>query len=95
MKIPNEGDKLTQEEINLSINLDKFSGAEPGRKNWHYGQFEPWALNFGYPEGKPIYAEVKVEAEYYHIYYLNDKHACPIILKQGQKPEDYGVNPKN
>ena len=95
MEMPNENDPITQEQVGQAINLSSFPGAEPGSKGWHLGLFEPWALQFGYPEGRPLYAEVVVGAERIHIYFLNDGSKKPIILRRGEKPADYGVLPQN
>ena len=94
MNMPAEGTPVTAAQVELSINIKDFSSAEPGNKGWHEGLFEPWSMSFGYPEGKPLYGEVKVGNASYHIYYLNDGHKCPIILKQGQTPADYGISPE-
>ncbi len=92
MNLPKDGEKLTQGQVNLAINLDKFPNSKPGSKNWHYGQFEPWAMQFGYKDGIPIYASVDPNG--YHIYFLNDGHKVPIILKIGETPATYGIKPK-
>ena len=92
MKLPEQDEKLTQEQVNLAVNLDSFPDSTPGDKGWHEGLFEPWALSFGYPEGKPMYASVNPGG--YHIYFLNDKHQAPIILKKGETPSTYGIEPE-
>ena len=95
MKIPAEGSKVTQEQVEGALNIVAFPGAAPGDKAWHYGQFEPWALEFGYPEGKPLYANITMpDSNTYHIYYLNDAHKSTIILKHGQTPANYGISPE-
>lgn len=92
MQLPKENDPITQEQVNKALNLSNFGGtAGPGMKGWHYGLFEPWAMQFGYLDGRPIYASTSAG---YHIYYLNlEKYKAPIILKPGQKPQDYGIQP--
>ena len=89
--MPNEGSPLTQLQINASINILSFAGSSPGGKDWHKGLFEPWALDFGYSDGRPLYANVMPGD--YHIYWLNDGHQQPIILKPRETPATYGVSP--
>lgn len=91
MPLPDEDSKVTQDQIKQALNSDKFPDSKPG-KNWHDGQFEPWALDFGYPDGKPRYGSV--EPGGYHIYWLNDGHQAPIILKPGETPDNYGIKPQ-
>lgn len=93
MPAPPIDSAVTQEQVDASVNIDDFPGATPGAKAWHTGLFEPWAMEFGYPDGMPVYAECIVEAASYHIYWLNDGHQAPIILKKGQTPETYDVHP--
>lgn len=85
---------VTQAQVDAAVNIDDFEGAVPGKKKWHEGIFEPWALKFGYPEGKATYGECVVGTDSYHIYWLNDGHQAPIILKKGQTPADYGISPE-
>lgn len=92
MKLPNDNDTLTQNQINSAVNITSFDKPTPN-KNWHYGQFEPWALKFGYLDGKPIYGSVSVGSQEYHIYFLNDGHKLPIILKPKETPDNYNVKP--
>ena len=93
MPLPDEGSDVTQKQVDASVNIGSFAGATPGTKGWHYGQFEPWALQFGYEDGMPLYGECKVDGNSYHIYWLNDKHQAPIILKQNETPATYGITP--
>ncbi len=94
MNLPKDGDPITQDQVDLALNLSKFAGAAPGSKGWHTGLFEPWALKFGYPDGMPVYAEVNVSGQGFHIYYLNDGWAAPLIMKKNETPADYGIQPK-
>ncbi|MCQ0090811.1 hypothetical protein [Roseovarius sp. M141] len=84
---------VTQKQVDAAVNIDDFEGAVPGKKKWHNGLFEPWAMEFGYKDGMPVYGECVVGEESHHIYWLNDKHQAPIILKKGQTPADYGITP--
>ena len=92
MPIPNDGDTLTPEQVRSSLNASTFPDFEID-KDWHYGLFEPWALQFGYPDGKPIYGGIIANGVHYHVYYLNDQHQAPLIMGNGQTPQDWGVNP--
>ncbi|MEZ4453829.1 MAG: hypothetical protein R3B09_30515 [Nannocystaceae bacterium] len=92
--MPPRDSALTQAQVNHALNIQYFQGSVPagGRAgNWHEGQFEPWALQFGYPGGMPLYAHVNPGN--YHIYWLNDGHQAPIILMPGQTPADYQIYP--
>ena len=42
----------------------------------------------------PVYAEVNVSGQGFHIYYLNDGWAAPLIMKKNETPADYGIQPK-
>jgi hypothetical protein len=93
MPLPAAGSILTQDQINASVNLDRFPGSTPGGKNWHKGLFEPWALSFGYEDGQAMYANVDAHPGDHHICYLNDGHQAPIILKRNETPATYGIAP--
>lgn len=106
MNMPDENSPVTAGQIDLAINLNKFPGATPD-KNWHYGQFEPWAMKFGYPEGRPLYGSVKYKGESCHIYFLNSRwkqqvppgeatgEPMPVILKSNENPATYSITPDN
>jgi hypothetical protein len=97
MPLPTPGSQVTVEQVNHALNIKQFPGATPGDKAWHEGQFEPWMLQFGYPEGKALYANVNCPgagAAGYHIYWLNDGNDAAIILKTGETPAKYNVQPK-
>lgn len=94
MPTPTLGSAVTQDQVNAAVNIADFPAATPGAKEWHTGLFEPWTIPFGYPDGMAVYGEVVVGEASYHIYWLNDGHQAPIILKQGQTPADYGVEPE-
>jgi len=92
MALPPENSAVTQDQINAAINIGNFPGSTPG-SNWHYGQFEPWALQFGYENGMPLYGSVIFNGASVHMYWLNDGHQQPIIMTNGQTPATYGVEP--
>lgn len=92
MPPPTEGSAVTADQVAASVNIASFPGAAPGR-NWHIGQLEGWAFQFGYPSGMPVYGSVTVGGTDIHIYFLNDGHQQPIILRPGQTPADYDVAP--
>lgn len=95
MTMPAPDSKVTKEQVDQALNIVDFRGAQPGPKAWHYGQFEPWALKFGYADGKPIYGSVTIpDGNEYHIYFLNDAHQGTIILKRTQAPANYGISPQ-
>lgn len=85
--MPPVNSALTQQQVNAALNIQWFPGSTPAGP-WHYGQFEPWAIQYGYPNGMPLYAHVNPGN--YHIYWLNDGHQAPIILTPGQTPANYG-----
>jgi hypothetical protein len=92
MKKPEDGETLTQAQVGEAVNVKDFEAVEI-KKNWHIGQFEPWALDFGYPDGMPIYGGVEVDGVSAHIYFLNDGHQASIILRRGETPATYHVTP--
>lgn len=97
MPLPTLDSQVTQEQIKNALNFNKFPDATPGDKGWHEGLFEPWTLQFGYPEGKARYANVNYPGAGpagYHIYWLNDGNDAAIILKNNETPANYDVQPK-
>jgi hypothetical protein len=92
MPKPNDGDVLTPEQVASSLNASSFPGCVID-KDWHIGQFESWALQFGYPDGMPIYGGIIFQDVRYHVYYLNDQHQVPLIMGNGQTPQEWDVFP--
>ncbi|MGD2087815.1 MAG: hypothetical protein PVH61_16675 [Candidatus Aminicenantes bacterium] len=101
MNEPVIGSAVTQEQIDGALNYSSFSddGLTPdSEKNWHQGpesggQFEPWSIAFGYPEGFPRYGGTKTSSGVkIHIYWLPTKSGT-CILPPGKTPQDYGIEP--
>ncbi|MEM7032350.1 MAG: hypothetical protein AAF629_22555 [Chloroflexota bacterium] len=89
--MPKSGDNLTVEQVrqikNLSIYTDNADNVTI-YKNWHQGPndgglFEPWAKDAGYPEGFPLYADIKISNQTYHVYWLPTKKIMAIGEKGG------------
>ncbi|MFB9315371.1 hypothetical protein [Nocardioides plantarum] len=94
MPLPTLNTPVTDEQVRACINLEHFPEATPGSKGWHEGLFEPWTRSYGYPGGMAVYGSVTVGDSEHHIYYLNDRRQCPIILRRGETPQNYGVDPE-
>jgi len=97
---PEKGKPLTNEQIQQIANLDKFPGTPEliaGKQgNWHQGpdgggQFEPWSTEWGYPEGFPLYADFKIGAQTYHVYWIPAPRDKMVILRPGETPSKYRI----
>lgn len=92
--MPEKGESVTEEQVNTAINIKSFKGAKPDpNKKWHQGadgggQFEAWALGYGYEDGFPLYGGALVGDEKVHIYYL-PKTKQTILLRARETPDSY------
>jgi hypothetical protein len=78
--MPNDGDEFTKEQAE-EIGEDNWNevAAQYGENpeweisnNWHSELFEPRAMDWGYEDGKPIYAGIKIGGDKYHVYWIKN-----------------------
>jgi hypothetical protein len=80
-QMPNSGDTFTQEQAFQIVNwYDLANDDTPWEitNNWHKGPdgggaFFPAAKDWGYEDGFPIYAGIKIDGRKYHVYWIRNQ----------------------